>query len=188
MNALDWIFIAVLALLGVRCLIKGFIAEVLSVAAVLLGLLAGLFLYKGAGQLLVGWGLKAQPEILPSILGFAAVFLLAFVLVKIVERVLKEGIEAAELGGLDRALGLVLGLAEGLVLVSLVVVVMSLIQPAFKSVPGYSKLTRESSITGLILPVVGPTLAEAKKGIELKAPELKQPLKAPVAAPSGKKP
>jgi membrane protein required for colicin V production len=190
MNLLDWIFVAILALLGVRCMIKGFIAEVLSVAAILVGLLAGLFLYKPAGALLVGWGLKSQPEILPSILGFAAVFLVAFLLVKLVERLLKEGIEAAELGGLDRALGLVLGLAEGIVLVSLVVVAMSLIQPAFKSVPGYSKLTRESTFTGLILPVVGPSIAEATKEIkapEIKVPELKLQLK-PQAAPTGKKP
>lgn len=179
MNALDWVFIVILALLGVRCMIKGFIAEVLSVAAVLIGLLAGLFLYKGASQVLVGWGLKATPEILPAILGFAAVFILAFLVVKLIERLLKEGIEAAELGGVDRALGLVLGLAEGIVLVSLALVAMSLLEPALKSIAGYHKLLADSFFARLILPVIGPEVAKATQGIKLDAPELKLQLKAP---------
>ncbi len=179
MNALDWIFVVILALLGVRCMIRGFIAEVLSVAAVLAGLLAGLFLYKAVGQLFVGWGLKPQPEVLVAALGFAAAFLVAFVAVKIIERLLEEGIQAAELGGVDRALGLVLGLAEGLILVSLVLVAMSLLEPALKSIAGYSKLLSGSYFARLILPVIGPEVAKATQGIKLEAPELKLQLKAP---------
>ena len=33
MNTLDWILAGVLALLAIRCLVRGFVAEVLSVAA-----------------------------------------------------------------------------------------------------------------------------------------------------------
>jgi membrane protein required for colicin V production len=177
MNALDWVFIVVLALLGLRCMIKGFVAEVLSVAAILAGLLGGLFLYKGAGQLFVVWGLKAKPEILPAILGFAAVFILIFLVVKIIERLLREGIEAAELGGVDRALGLVLGLAEGLLVVSIVLVAMSLLEPSLKTIAGYSKLLSGSFFARLILPVIGPEVAKATQGMKLDAPRLQ--LKAP---------
>ena len=179
MNALDWIFIVILALLGVRCMIKGFIAEVLSVAAILIGLLAGLFLYKGAGQIIVGWGLAAKPEVVPAILGFAAVFILAFLVVKLIERLLKEGIEAAELGGVDRALGLVLGLAEGLILVSFVLVAMSLLEPAFKSIAGYHKLLGGSFFAKLILPVIGPEVAKATQGIKVDVPALLPTVKKP---------
>lgn len=177
MNTLDWIFIALMAILGVRCMLRGFVEEILSVASVLAGLLAGLLLYKGAGELFVSWGLPAQPSALPGVLGFLAAFLLAFLLVKLVERLLKEGIESAELGGVDRLLGLVLGLVEGLVLVSLVLVLMDLIAPAFKSMPGYAKLLQGSFFARTILPLVGPELAKATQGINLKVPEL--PLKAP---------
>lgn len=179
MNALDWIFVVLLVLIGARCMIKGFIAEVLSVAAVLLGLLAALFLYKSAGQVFVAWGLKPQPEILVALLGFAAVFLVAFLVVKLIERLLKEGIEAAELGGVDRALGLLLGLAEGLILVSLILVAMSLLEPALKSVAGYSKLVNDSFFARLILPVIGPEVAKATQGIKIEAPKLDLQLKAP---------
>lgn len=179
MNTLDWIFILILVLLGARCMIRGFVAEVLSVAALLLGLLAALFFYKSAGALFVSWGLGGQGAALSGILGFAAVFLLVFLVVKLVERLIREGIEAAQLGGIDRVLGLVLGLAEGLLLVSLVLVAMSLLEPSFKSLPGYSKLLRDSYFARLILPIVGPELAKATQGIKLDAPELKLQLKAP---------
>ena len=177
MNTLDWIFIVVLAILGIRCMAKGFVAEILSVASILGGLLAGLLLYKPAGELFVSWGLASQPAALPGILGFAAAFLAAYLVVKLVERLLKEGIEEADLGGIDRFLGLILGLAEGLIIVSLVLVLMSLLEPAFKSVPGYAKLLSDSFFARFILPIVGPELAKATQGINLSMPALK--LKAP---------
>ena len=180
MNALDWIFIVVLVLLGIRCMVKGFLAEVLSVAAILLGLLAALFLYKPAGALLVGWGLKATPGILPAVLGFAAVFLLTFLAVKIAKRLLKAGIEAAELGAVDRALGLVLGLAEGALLVSIALVIMSLLEPSLKSIGGYSRLLSGSFFARTLLPILGPEVAKATQGIRIDAPKL--PIKAPPSA------
>jgi membrane protein required for colicin V production len=181
MNTLDWIFTVILVLLGVRCMVRGFVTELLSVAALLGGLLAALLLYKSAGELLVGWGVAAKPAALPGVLGFAAVFALTFIVVKLIERLLKEGIEAAELGGIDRALGLLLGLAEGIVLVSLVLVAMSLLEPAFKSAPGYAKLLDGSAFARFLLPIVGPEVAKATQGIKLDAPELKLQLKAPAA-------
>jgi membrane protein required for colicin V production len=180
MNTLDWIFIVILALLGLRCMIKGFVAEVLSVAAVLVGILLALFLYRSAGQLFVSWGLAPKPEILPAILGFAAVFLLAFLIIKLIESLVREGIAAAQLGGVDRVLGLILGLAEGLILISLVLVAMSLLEPALKTVSGYSKLFHGSYFARILLPIVGPELAKATQAIKLEPPQLKLQLKPPV--------
>jgi membrane protein required for colicin V production len=179
MIAFDWVFVAIVALLGIRCMIRGFVAEVLSVAAVLVGLLAALFLYRSAGQLFVAWGLSASPAMLPAILGFAAVFLAAFLCVKLIERLLEEGIEAASLGGIDRALGLVLGLAEGLLLVSLVLIAMSLVKPALGAIPGFSNLLENSFFARTLLPIVGPEVAKATQGINMRAPELMLQFKAP---------
>jgi membrane protein required for colicin V production len=178
-NSLDWIFIVLLLILGIRCMVKGFAAELLSVAAPFLGLLAALVLYKNAAVLFVGWGLAAKPPFIPGLLGFAAVFLLVFLLAKLIGALLRKGIEAAELGGVDKALGLLLGLAEGLVLISIVLVVMSLLEPAFKSSAGYAKLLSGSAFARFILPIIGPEVAKATQGIKLDAPELKLQLKAP---------
>jgi len=179
MNTLDWIFVVILALLGIRCMIRGFVAEVLSVAAVFVGILAALFLYKSAGLLFVGWGLPAAPAILPPALGFAAVFLVAFLIVKLIERLLEEGIDAAQLGGVDRLLGLLLGLAEGLMLVSLVIIAMNLLEPALKTVAGYSKLFHDSFFVRTLLPIIGPEVAKATQGIKLEPPKLDLQLKPP---------
>jgi len=177
-NTLDWIFVVILALLGIRCMVKGFIAEILSVAAVLVGIFAGLLLYKGAAALLIGWGLPASPSALSGILGFAAVFAIAYLVIKLLERLLRESIEAAELGGVDRALGLILGLVEGLAFVAIILVAMQLLQPAFKSLPGYAKLLGGSAFARVILPIIGPELAKATQGINLSAPDLKLKLPA----------
>ncbi len=178
MNTLDWIFIVVLALMGIRCMIKGFISEILSVAAVLVGLFAGLLLYKSVGAIFVGWGLPATPAVLPGILGFAAAFAIAYLVVKLLERLLREGLEAAELGGVDRALGFVLGLAEGLAVVALILVAMQLLQPIFKSVSGYAGLLEGSAFARVILPIIGPEVIKATRGIKMETPELKLTLPA----------
>jgi membrane protein required for colicin V production len=167
MNTLDWIFVAVIALLGIRCAIRGFITELLSTAAVILGLVVSLMAYRQAGELFVKWGLAASPAFLPNILGFLAVFIAAFLVIKLVASLAKSGIEAAELGGLDKALGFLLGLAEGLLLVSLALVAMSLLEPNFASVPGYSKLLKGSLFARNLLPIVGPEVAKAAQGIKL---------------------
>jgi membrane protein required for colicin V production len=171
MNGLDWVFVVVLALLGVRCMVKGFAAELFSMAALIVGVLAALFLYRPAAALFVSWGLDPKPAALPEVLGFAVAFFAAFLAMKLVGRLISEGVEASELGGLDRALGLLLGLAEGLLLVCLVLLAMSLVEPTLKSIPGYSKLLSESLFARVLLPIIGPEVARATQGI--KAPELK---------------
>ena len=175
MNTLDWIFLVVIVLLGIRCMVKGFVTELLSVAALLVGLLAALVLYRSAGELFIAWGLAAKPAALPGVLGFAAVFLVGFLVMKLIERMISEGIEAAELGSVDRALGLLLGLAEGLLVISLVLVAMSLIAPAFKSMPGYARLLNGSAFARFVLPIVGPEVAKATQGIKLDIPAIKKP-------------
>jgi membrane protein required for colicin V production len=179
MNYLDWIFVVILALLAFRCMRKGFVAEILSMAALIVGILAALLLYRPAGELLVSWGLVAKPPALPEILGFIVAFLAAFLAMRLVGRLISEGVEAAELGGLDGALGFFLGLAEGLLVVCLFLVAMSLLEPALKTIPGFSKLLSDSAFARVILPIIGPEVAKATQGI--KAPELKLRLDPPSA-------
>ena len=178
MNALDWVFAAVIVLLGVRCLVRGIVEEVLSVAAIALGLLAGLYLYKPAGALIAGlFAPKTVP--VPELFGFAAAFLLAFLLVKLIERMIREGLEAAKLGAVDRALGFVLGLAEGLLAVSLVLVVMSLLAEPLKNLVDMKKLLDGSFFARTLLPLVGPGFEKATQGIKIEAPKLDLKVQAP---------
>lgn len=165
MNVLDWILAAIVALLAVRCFIRGFVAEVLSVAAFIGGLLAALLLYRPAGALVrERFGVTTAPEVL----AFVGVFLIAFVLVKILEHLVREGLEAANLERADRVLGLVLGAAEGLIVASIVLIIIS-IQPLFDA----KKLLDGSVFARNILPIVGPEVTKAL------GPALSDPKKLP---------
>jgi membrane protein required for colicin V production len=167
MNVLDWIFVALIFLLGARCMARGFVAEILSVASVALGLLAALLLYKGAAALLRD---KLGVTTLPEVLAFAAIFLIVFLVVRLIDRLVSEGLEASQLGGLDRVLGLVLGLFEGILATAVILVALSLLQPILKSAVDLSKLIDGSAFGRVILPIVGPEVAKVTKGIGLIAP------------------
>jgi len=180
LNGLDWTLIVLIGLLGIRCMIRGFAAEMLSMAALAAGILAALVLYRPAGALFTSWGLSPTPAALPDILGFIAAFAAAFLATRLVGRLASEGLESSELGGLDKALGLLLGLAEGLLLACLILLGMSLAEPAFASFPGYGKLLSGSAFAKVLLPLIGPELAKAVQGI--KAPGLDLRLQHP--APS----
>lgn len=117
-NVLDVLFAAIVLFFAVRGVFRGFIGEVFAVGALVAGVGAAV-LFSGAlaGTVektlgISGWG---------YIVAFIAIFLVVYIAVKILQRVFKSIIEGIHLEGLDKALGLFLGLAEGLVLVGFVV-------------------------------------------------------------------
>ncbi|HEY9053256.1 MAG TPA: CvpA family protein [Rectinemataceae bacterium] len=151
---MDWVFAAVVMLLAVRCFVRGFVQEILSVASYGVGLLAGLLFSNrlmevGAKKLGTG---NLNPTI-QYIIAFAICSLAGFLVMKLVERLIREGLEAANLDIFDKILGLVLGIAEGLLVVSLALVIMEM-QPFFD----LSKLLDESVFADTILPIVSPVV------------------------------
>jgi membrane protein required for colicin V production len=145
---IDIVFAVLALLLTVRCALRGFIGELLSMASVALGLLAALFFYKNGGAYI---RTKFMPDIkiLPEVLAFIALFLIVFVLIKILARILRDIIEGFKLGGVDRFLGIVFGLVEGLVVISLILVVLT-IQPLFDPKP----VLQKSIFAEILLPLI----------------------------------
>lgn len=154
MSIMDWIFTGIIILLAARCFVRGFVQEVLSVASYGVGLLSGLLfsnaLIDVAAKKL---GIQGIPASVEYVVAFIVCFVLGFLLMKIVEKLIREGLEAANLDIFDRVLGLVLGIAEGLLVVSLALVIMDL-QPFFNA----QALLAESLYAGLILPIVSPAI------------------------------
>jgi len=148
---IDFIFIILIALFVIRCYLKGFISELLSMAAIVLGLLASLFFYKNGAEFLRN---QYWPDLktIPEILAFIALFLIVFVVVKLLEVMLKGIINGVKLGGADRFLGLIFGLAEGLVVVSLILFLLR-IQPLFDP----SSILSDSFFADLLLPLITGT-------------------------------
>jgi membrane protein required for colicin V production len=145
---IDIVFIVLAIILTVRCALRGFIGELMSMASVVLGLLAALFFYKNGGMFIRE---KFMPgmNIIPEILAFIVLFLIVFVVIKILESILKDIIERIRLGGADRFLGVVFGLVEGLIVISLVLFVFT-IQPLFDPAP----ILKGSIFAEFLLPLI----------------------------------
>ncbi len=154
MNALDWVCLAIVLILALRCLVRGFVAEILSVASWIVGAAVALLLYRQAGAFLHG---RFANLPLPEAVAFAAIFVLAFLLTRLLGHMLREGLEAANLATLDKVLGFFLGLFEGLVSVSLILLVMQ----ALGDFLGIAKILEGSFFARTILPVIGPEVAKA---------------------------
>jgi membrane protein required for colicin V production len=145
---IDIIFVVLMVIFVVRCSLRGFIGEIMSMASVVLGLLASFFFYKNGGAYIRE---KFMPgmEVIPDILAFLALFLIVFILIKILELMLKEIVEGIRLGGADRFLGIFFGLAEGIAVVCLVLFVLT-VQPLFDPAP----LLNKSFFAKILLPFI----------------------------------
>jgi membrane protein required for colicin V production len=126
---IDIVFLALIIIFAVRGWVRGFIGEFLSMAAVVLGLLAAFFFYRN-GAVFIRERFMPTLNFIPGILAFIAIFLIVFIVVKILERLLHDIVEGIMLGTVDHFLGIVLGLAEGVIVTALVLFVFS-IQPLF---------------------------------------------------------
>jgi membrane protein required for colicin V production len=112
-------------------MLKGFVEEAFSLGAAVLGVLAGFFLYKG-GAAFIREKIPSLADVntLPEILSFVALFAVVFVLMKFIEKLVSDIMERVNMGGLDKFLGLLLGVVEGLCFTALIFFLLS-IQPLF---------------------------------------------------------
>ncbi len=156
MNALDYVLFAIIALAALRCWFRGIIGEVLSMAAVVGGLLAGIFFYRPVGAWLATMVKLGGFEI---VAGFVASFALVFIVVKIVERSLHSVLENLNLDVLDKVLGLVFGALEGAIVATVIVMILR-----YQPLVDVKTLLEGSFMARLLLPLVAerfPTAAGA---------------------------
>jgi membrane protein required for colicin V production len=161
-SALDIAFTILIVLLSLRCFFRGFITELMSMASLVLGLLAAFLFHKPASAFVMEKWLP-DSTILASIIAIAALFVIVFAAIKILELIMQDIISAVDLGGIDRFIGFIFGFAEGVLLVTLIVWLIS-IQPLFDPRP----LLESSVIARILLPLAG-SAGESLK-IPLKAP------------------
>ncbi len=120
MNVLDYIFIAILLIFTIRGFVRGLINEVFGIGSVIFSLFAGIMLYQKMAEVFS----RSMSPLLSKILGFLAVFICAFILIKIIQLLLKTIFSGAVLGSLDKTLGLLLGFVEGAALVFVLLLAM----------------------------------------------------------------
>jgi membrane protein required for colicin V production len=121
----DIFFIIVILFFTIRCIIKGFITELMSVASVVGGITAGFFFAPALSAAIdkyigvSGWN---------RLISFLIIFLTVYIILKVIERGFYSLMERVSLEKLDRSLGLFLGLFEGLMIVIIIITVID-VQP-----------------------------------------------------------
>jgi len=145
---IDIVFAVLLLIFTVRCALRGFIGELMSMASLVLGLLAALYFYRTGGAF-VRERFMPDTQTIPEIIAFAALFLIVFIVIKIIERMLKQIVDGIKLGGVDRFLGIFFGFIEGVVVISLVLFLLQ-IQPFFDAKP----IINGSFFADILLPLI----------------------------------
>ncbi|MDR2943162.1 MAG: CvpA family protein [Treponema sp.] len=147
-SVLDMVFLGLMGLFMIRCYLKGFISELLSMAAVVLGLLTSLFFYKN-GAVFIRAKYLPDLKVIPEILAFIALFIIVFIIIKLLEILLKSVIEGVRLQGADHFIGIVFGFLEALAVISLILFLLR-IQPIFDPSP----LLSDSFFAKILLPMI----------------------------------
>jgi membrane protein required for colicin V production len=148
-SKMDIIFLILIAILMLRCLLRGFLREFMTWASLALGILAAVFFHRNGGIFLrerLSW----DARVLPEIAAFLIIFLIIFFFIRFLELILKDIFVRIHLGGLDHFLGFLFGLLEGVVMVSFLLLVLS-IQPLFDPGP----LFEASMFARVLLPAIG---------------------------------
>ena len=113
------IVLALLVVLGAWSGYKeGFLMELISVAAIMLGVLCG-FKLMGEGMIFLEERFNADKSTLPY-LSFAVIFIIIVVLVRLLGKLVKNSIDKTFLGTVDQAMGSILGAFKTLFLLSIV--------------------------------------------------------------------
>ena len=161
MAGIDVVFMVIIAISALRCAARGFISELLSMAALIFGLLLSLLFFRQGGALVRGWFMP-EVKVVPEVIAFIGLFLIIYVTVKIIEITLKSIIEGIQLGGLDHLFGFFLGFVEGLIIVCLLLFLIS-VQPFFRP----DSLLADSFLAKMLLPIITGKKDEIIKAIAL---------------------
>lgn len=122
---IDIVFLVIILVMAIKGAVNGFIAEVFGKAAFLVGLLVGVLFYNDLALVLVQW---ISVVFLAQVVSFLLLFILTFLLIKVIQHVLGGIFKGDILGSLNRALGFFLGLAEGVLIVAVILLVLH-VQP-----------------------------------------------------------
>ena len=126
MTWVDLAVLGVLAMSGLLAFMRGLVREVLGIGAWIGAGMAGIAGLPLARPIVGNW-LQSPPWVDP--LSFAAIFLVTLIVLSLIARLIGRIVRGSALGGLDRTLGLVFGLARGAALVILAYIIGGMVLP-----------------------------------------------------------
>ena len=126
LNGIDIVIIIILGASAIYSTVKGFVKDIFSLLAVILGVVASLVLYRMGAQLMEGFIASEQ---IRNTISFAVIFLIVAVTISIVGILVSKIIKSVELTFYDRLAGFAFGLLKGFLIVAVIVVVVTSIMP-----------------------------------------------------------
>lgn len=110
----DFVFLCFILICVVISTVRGFVSELFGKASWILGIVAAFIFYDEVGNLFTG----IENGFLKVVIGFCISFVAVFMIFKLLEIIFSKFVENDILASLNRALGFLLGIAEGIALVS----------------------------------------------------------------------
>lgn len=126
---IDYVFFAIIIIAAIRCAIRGFVSEILSMAALILGIGCAVLFSAPAGRVVESY---IGESVWTQIIAFLIIFISVYLVVKLLEGLLARLVDKINLDKLDRSLGLFLGLLEGCIVVVAIVFILQ-VQPFFNT-------------------------------------------------------
>lgn len=115
MNSLDWIFLVIFVFAAFKGYRKGFILEIISLLALIIGVLGSLKLLD-YGKEFISSHLEIDGDVLPY-LSFLLLFIIIIILLNLIGRAIKKLIDLTLLGNVDDIAGSIMGILKwGLIL------------------------------------------------------------------------
>ena len=148
LSILDLVLALLILAAAVRGAVRGFVAELGSVAALALGVWGGLHF---SPWLLPGWSASSGRILWNRLAAFLILFLAIYIAVKLLELALHRLFDNPALARLDQVLGFFIGAVEGLVVSALVLFLLQW-QPFFDT----RALLQGSLLARLLLPLILP--------------------------------
>lgn len=153
--AFDIVSLIILLVLAIRATFKGFLAEIMSMASIIIGITIAVIFTRPVSLLLQDYIGQSFWNI---IIAFLGLFLVSYLIIKIFENSLNTLIEKVQLEKLDQSLGFFLGLIEGFLLIVIIVFILKAQQ--FINISNLFIDSYASSIAEKIIPIGTKILEE----------------------------
>lgn len=154
--AFDIVSLIILLILAIRVTFRGFVAEIMSMASVLVGIIIAVIFTHPVSLLLQGY---IGESFWNTVIAFLGLFLISYLIIKLFESSLNSLIEKVQLEKLDQSLGFFLGLIEGFLFVVILVFILR-VQPFFE-IDKFLENSFSASIADKIIPI-GTKIIEGK--------------------------
>ncbi len=138
MNLLDVIFIIIIVCSSIYGLFKGLIKEVIFLLALIIGFIGAIRLYTGVSPLFQALGLGEQ---VAKALSFFALWIVIFIALILIGKLLHKLIHAISLGWINRLGGAGFGFFRGIILSSMIIMFLTIILSEKAPILSESKLT-----------------------------------------------